>query len=188
MTIKLPEDIEQILKKSECLYTKTQIEIALDLMAENMTKDLATANPLFLCVVIGGIVPLGNLLPRLEFPLEVDYIHVTRYRGETRGGNLIWKAEPSGDLSNRTIVVVDDILDSGLTLKEVVDYCHRKGAKKVYTAVLVDKEAARQSNGLQKADYVGLPVDNRYVFGYGMDYKEYLRNAPGIFAVAPEHE
>ncbi len=188
MTIKLPEDIEQILKKSECLYTKAQIEEALDAMAAKMTDTLATSNPLFLCVVIGGIIPLGNLLPRLEFPLEVDYIHVTRFRGDTKGGNLVWKAEPSGDLKNRTIVVVDDILDSGITLKEVVSYCEKKGAKKVYTAVLVDKEEARQAEGLQRADYVGLPVDNRYVFGYGMDYKEYLRNVPGIFAVAPEHE
>lgn len=188
MSIKLPEDIEQILKKSECLYTKKQIESALDVMAAQMTKDLESENPLFLCVVVGGIVPLGNLLLRLEFPLEVDYVHVTRYRGETKGGQLIWKAEPSADLSGRTVVIVDDILDSGITLKEVVDYCLNKGAKKVFTAVLVDKAEARQAVGLQKADYVGMPVDNRYVFGYGMDYREYLRNVPGIFAVAPEHE
>jgi len=188
MTIKLPEDIEQILKKSECLYTKKQVEAALDTMADKITEDLADENPIFLCVVIGGIVPLGNLLPRLEFPLEVDYIHVTRYRGETSGGELVWKAEPTANLNNRTVIIVDDILDTGITLKAVVQHCKEKGAKAVYTAVLVDKVAARKPEGLQKADYVGLPVDDRYVFGYGMDYKEYLRNVPGIFAVAPEHQ
>ena len=188
MTIKLPEDIQEILKKSQCLYSKKEVEAALDRMADEISNDLADKNPILLCVVIGGIVPLGNLLPRLEFPLEVDYIHVTRYRGGTKGGGIYWKAEPSANLKGRTVLIVDDILDAGITLKEVVEHCEEKGAKEVHTAVLVDKTKARVPEGVQKADYVGLPVENRYVFGYGLDYKEYLRNAPGIYAVAEEHE
>lgn len=188
MTIKLPQDIQQILDKAECLYTREEVESALDHMAKNISRDLEKKNPILLCVVIGGIVPLGNLLPRLEFPLEVDYIHVTRYRGETKGGGVHWKAEPDANLSGRTVLIVDDILDGGITLKEIVNHCKEKGAKEVYTAVLVDKTEARLEEGLQKADYVGLPVVNRYLFGYGLDYKEYLRNAPGIYAVAEEHE
>lgn len=185
--VKLPEDIQEIYRKSTCLYTKSQVDDALDRMAVNICKVLAKENPVFLCVVVGGIVPLGNLLPRLDFPLEVDYIHATRYRGETSGGELHWRAKPSTDLSGRTVVIVDDILDSGITLQEVVKYCFEQGAQAVYTAVLVDKQHARQPEGLQKADFTGLMVGNQYVYGYGMDYKEYLRNAPGIFAVAPEH-
>lgn len=185
--VKLPEDIKDIYERSTCLYSKDQVDEALDRMAVNIGKVLVDDDPLFLCVVVGGIVPLGNLLPRLDFPLEVDYIHATRYRGEMSGGELHWKAKPSTPMTDRTIVVVDDILDSGITLQEVVKYCYEQGAKNVMTAVLVDKQHARQPEGLQKADFTGLMVGNHFVFGYGMDYKEYLRNAPGIFAVAPEH-
>lgn len=185
--IKLPQDIKEIFSQAKCLYTREQIDAALDVMAQKISDKLAHKNPVFLCVVIGGIVPLGNLLPRLDFPLEVDYVHVTRYRGETKGGLLQWKAEPTNSLIDRTVVVVDDILDSGLTLAEVMKYCREKGAGEVYSAVLVDKEEARQPGGIETADFTGVNVENLWVFGYGMDYKEYLRNAPGIYAVAPEH-
>jgi hypoxanthine phosphoribosyltransferase len=185
--IKLPQDIKEIFSQARCLYTREQIETALDEMAQKISEKLAAKNPVFLCVVIGGIVPLGNLLPRLDFPLEVDYVHATRYRGATSGGDLIWKAEPTSSLTGRTVVVVDDILDSGLTLAEVMNYCRNKGASEVYSAVLVDKTEARQHGGIPTADFTGVNVENLYVFGYGMDYKEYLRNAPGIYAVAPEH-
>lgn len=187
--MKLPEEIRTVMKTSDCLYTRDQVESALDCMAQEMNHKLANTNPIFLCVVLGGIIPMGNLLPRLNFPLELDYIHATRYKGKTRGeAQIIWKAKPSCDLKDRTVVIVDDVLDAGLTLKAIVDFCTEQGAKKVYSAALVDKTAARVPGGLQKVDFVGLEVPNRYLFGYGMDYKEYLRNAPGIFAIASEHE
>lgn len=184
----LPEQIRDVFAKATCIYSKPEIEQALDVMAHEISEKLADSNPLFLCVVVGGIVPLGNLLPRLEFPLEVDYVHATRYRNDIVGKELTWKAEPSTDLKNRTVVIVDDILDGGVTLQAIVDYCHAKKAKAVYTAVLVDKYDARLENGLKTADFFGLKIDNHFVFGYGMDYKGYLRNAPGIYMVAPEHE
>jgi hypoxanthine phosphoribosyltransferase len=184
----LPTHIHQVYAKATCLYTKVEVEAALDRMAHEINIKLADTNPIFLCLVVGGIVPLGNLLPRLDFALEVDYIHVTRYRGGTKGGKIEWRAEPSRSLKDRTVVVVDDILDIGLTLATIVDYCHAKGAKAIYSAVLVDKKHQRDPGGLANADFTGLYVGDYYVFGYGMDYKEYLRNAPGIFAVAKEHE
>jgi len=91
-------------------------------------------------------------------------------------------------LKDRAVLIVDDILDGGLTLSAIVDYCRAQGARSVLTAVLVDKLNARLPDGLHSADFCGLHVDNHYVFGYGMDYKGYLRNAPGIYMVAPEHE
>lgn len=185
----LPKKIREVFSEATCLYTKYQVEAALDKMATEISYQLAHTNPIFLCVVVGGMIPLGNLLPRLDFPLEVDYIHATRYRGKTTAGDTLhWRAVPSADLTNRTVVVVDDILDGGVTLANVVDYCKEKGAKEVYTAVLVDKLREREPDGYQKADFSGLTVDNRYVFGYGLDYKEYLRNAPGIYVVAPHHQ
>ncbi len=184
----LPEQIRDVFAKATCIYSKPEVEQALDVMAHEISEKLAESNPLFLCVVVGGIVPLGNLLPRLEFPLEVDYVHATRYRNDIVGKDLVWKAEPSTDLKNRNVVIVDDILDGGVTLQAIVDYCRAKKAQAVYTAVLVDKYDARLEKGLKSADFCGLKIENHYVFGYGMDYKGYLRNAPGIYMVAPEHE
>ena len=184
----LPDDIRDVFAKATCLYSKAEVDAALDKMATEISYKLSHSNPIFLCVVLGGIVPLGNLLPRLDFPLEVDYVHATRYGAETVGKELTWKVKPACSMKGRTVIVVDDILDGGVTLDAIIKYCYEKGAKEVYSAVLVDKEEARLPGGVPKADFCGLPVGNHYVFGYGMDYKGYLRNAPGIYMVAPEHE
>lgn len=184
----LPQKIREVFSKATCIYSKAQIDKALDQMAHEISEKLSHSNPIFLCVVIGGIIPLGNLLPRLDFPLELDYIHVSRYRGDIVGKDLQWKVLPSSSLKGRTVVIVDDILDGGVTMEAIVNYCHEQGAKEVFTAVLVDKLEARLPGGHPEADFCGLKVDNHYVFGFGLDYKEYLRNAPGIYRVAPEHE
>lgn len=184
----IPKHILDVYQKAVCLFSPKEIEAALARMATEIHRDLQDKNPIVLCVMVGGLVPLGNLLPRLEFPLELDYVHATRYRGETRGGELLWKVRASANLKDRTVLVVDDILDGGVTLAAILEDCRAQGAKEVLSAVLVDKEHKRVPSGLQKADYVGLKVDDHFIFGYGMDYDEYLRNAPGIFMVAPEHE
>lgn len=183
-----PDKIRAVYEKSTCLYTSKEVEAALDVMATNIRELLVDKNPIILCVMVGGLVPMGNLLHRLDFPLEVDYVHATRYRGDIYGGDLVWKVKPSLDLTNRTVLVVDDILDGGVTLAAILAEIKIMGASEVYSAVLVDKHHNRVENGLEKADFVGLEVDDHYIFGYGMDYNEYLRNAPGIFVVAPEHE
>ena len=166
--MQLPEDIYEIYKTAECIFTKKEVEKALDEMAVSISESLSDTNPIFLCVVIGGIIPVGNLLPRLDFPLEVDYIHVSRYRGKTSGGELWWKVTPTTSLKGRTVVVVDDILDGGITLASVINYCYMEEAKKVFSAVLVDKKKSiREPNGLNKADFHGLVVDDRFD---GLDY------------------
>ncbi|WP_133127334.1 hypoxanthine-guanine phosphoribosyltransferase [Legionella nagasakiensis] len=184
----IPNKIQTVYKRSSCLYTTEEVETALDRMAVDIRQVLHDKNPVIICVMIGGLVPMGNLLPRLDFPLEVDYVHATRYRGEISGGELHWKVRPTSNLQGRTVLVVDDILDGGVTLAAILAEIKTMGAAQVYSAVLVDKHHKRVDNGLEKADFVGLRVDDHYIFGYGMDYKEYLRNAPGIFIVAPEDE
>lgn len=184
----IPDHIREVFSKSTCLHSLDSIHNAINKMAIELSCAVSHTNPIFLCVVVGGIIPLGNLLPHLDFPLEVDYVHATRYRGETVGADLHWKAKPTSDLSGRTVVVLDDILDGGVTLAEIVKYCQAEGAEKVYTAVLVDKNHKREPEGVQTADFTGLEVEDHYVFGYGMDYKGYLRNAPGIYMVPPEYQ
>lgn len=184
----LPSHIQAVFERSTILFSKAEIEEALDKLAEQINESLSDKNPILLCVMIGGLVPVGNLLPRLDFPMELHYVHATRYRGETRGGELHWKASPDFNLQGRSVLIVDDILDGGATLAAIIDYCKKAGAAEVLTAVLVDKRHVREHGGLEKADFTALEVDDHYIFGYGMDYKEYLRNAPGIYVVAPEDE
>jgi len=184
-----PAKIKEVMDKATCLFTTAEIDAALDKMAEQVTADFADKNPVVICVMVGGILTMSNLVLRLGFPLEVDYVHATRYTGNIKAGDdLVWKVKPRLDLANRNVLIVDDILDGGLTLAAIVHAVEEMGASKVSTAVLVDKHHKRVPGGLQTADYVGLEVDDHYIFGYGLDYNEYLRNVPAIYVVAPEHE
>jgi hypoxanthine phosphoribosyltransferase len=176
-----PDEVTQVLAEADCLYTQAQVERQLDRMAKEITARFAKTNPIFLCVMTGAMVPAGHLLTRLNFPLELDYIHATRYANTTTGGELAWETEATISFKDRNIIIFDDILDEGVTLAAIVDYCNQLGACEVTTAVLVEKLHDRK-HGIQ-ADYVGMQIEDRYVFGYGMDYKGYLRNIPGIYAV-----
>ncbi len=176
-----PQHIRDVYARSDLIYSESQIEAAYGRMAADITKRLADANPLVLCVMVGGLIPAGQLLPRLNFPLQVDYLHATRYRGATRGGSLRWIVAPSFSMQDRVVLLIDDILDEGVTLAAICAACREAGAQEVLTAVLLDKQHSRKNN--MKADFTGLPVVDKYVFGCGMDYQGYLRNAPGIHAI-----
>jgi hypoxanthine phosphoribosyltransferase len=175
------KEIDQVKTNALCLFNEQQVEAALDRMAADITVSLHDQNPLVLCVINGGIIITGKLLPRLDFPLNLDSINASRYRNATSGGDTVhWLYKPATALKDRTLLIVDDILDEGHTLRAIVDYCQAEGAAAIYTAVLLDK-ALHKDKPIQ-ADFVGLPVENHYLFGYGMDYKAYLRNAAGIYA------
>ncbi len=174
------DEIKRVEENAEKIYSEAQVEQAIDEIAETINSQLAETNPVMLCVLNGGIVTAGKLLTRLNFPLTIDAINASRYRNSTSGAEINWLHKPETDLKNRTILLIDDILDEGITLKAIYDYCQQQGATKVFSAVLVNKNLGRQKP--IRADFVGLETPNRYLFGYGMDYKGYLRNAPGIFA------
>jgi hypoxanthine phosphoribosyltransferase len=174
-------EVRRVLAEADCLYNTEQVEASITDMARAIEQRLADDNPLVLCVVIGGIILTGKLLPQLNFPLELDYIHATRYRGDITGKEIEWRVEPAKEMQGRTVLVIDDILDEGNTLAAIVQLCQDAGASQVCTAVLVEKNHDRKAD--IKADFVGLQTEDRYLFGYGMDYKDQLRNAPGIYAV-----
>lgn len=175
--------IQQVFDEADCLCTESEVEAAIDRIAAQLNAQLKDRNPLFYCVMNGGLVFAGRLLPRLHFPLQVDYMHATRYRQETSGGELGWKVKPEHSPKGRCVLIVDDILDEGHTLAAIIDYCKKEGAAEVFTAALVDKKHDRKAYPNMKCDFTGLEVADRFLFGYGMDYKGYWRNAPGIYAV-----
>lgn len=175
------DTIKKVEAESDCLSDSKQLNNALDTLAKNITTDLENKDPLILCVMTGGVVPTGHLVTRLAFPLQLDYIHATRYRGETSGGELHWIQEPSISLKDRNVLIIDDIFDEGITLLEIAKYCKEKGAASVKSVVLVNKLHDRKAD--YKPDYVGIDIEDRYLFGFGMDYKNYLRNVNAIHAV-----
>lgn len=182
------EKIRQITSRSRCVYSKADIETALDRMAHEITAQLAGSNPIILSVMIGGIIPTGHLVTRLDFPLQMDYVHVTRYGRDLRGGDLHWLVTPRISLKDRHILIVEDVLDGGLTLASIVDYCHKQGAASVRTAVVVDKQREREEGALQQADFTGLSIENKFLYGFGLDVEGYLRNVFSVNTVAKEDD
>lgn len=175
------EHLESVTRQAETLFSRADVEEAIRRVATQITERLADDNPVVLTVLNGGIIFCGGLLLELGFPLELDSLSVSRYHGQTRGGSLIeWRLKPSTPLNGRTVLLVDDVLDEGVTLAELKRFCLDEGAKQVLIAVLIEKKLGREKPC--QADFVGLEADDRYLFGFGMDYRNYLRNAAGIFA------
>jgi len=182
MTVDLVEII-RAREEADCLVDADQVEAALDRMAAEITAALRDTNPMIYAVMNGALILAGRILPRLPFPLEVTYLHATRYGHALQGTLLDWRVRPTQDLRGRTVLVLDDILDEGHTLNAIIEYLKEEGADKVYSAVLTHKLHDRKAYPGMRADFTGLDVADRFLFGCGMDYKGYWRNAPGIYAV-----
>lgn len=174
-------DFKAILARSDLLFDRPALEAAIDRMAAEISAKLHGTHPVYVTVLTGGLITAGMLAPRVDVDLDFDYVHVTRYHGGTSGGELYWKARPRHDFAGRVVLFVDDILDEGHTLEALKKYALEAGASAVYIAVLVRKEHDRCVPGVT-ADFVGLTVPDRYVFGFGMDYEEHGRSLFGIYA------
>ena len=176
-----PEEARALLAGAELIHSAAAVQTALDEVAGRIRAQLADRNPLVLCVMAGGVIFCGQLLPKLDFPLDFDYLHATRYGAETQGGKISWRSAPWISVKDRTVLVVDDILDEGVTLAAVKESLKRLGATEVLLAVFADKLNGKQKPVL--ADFVGLTVPDRFVFGYGMDAGGAWRNLPAIYAL-----
>jgi len=170
-----------LLEGSELLHDAADVEACLDRLAAEIAARWAHDFPVVLCVMGGAVVFAGRLLPRLGFPLEFDYLHATRYRDGTRGGEIEWRGLPRIDVRGRGVLLLDDILDEGHTLAAVRAKLVELGAARVEIAVLAEKTLPRAKP--VSADYVGLNVPDRYVFGMGMDVYGLWRNLPAIHAL-----
>ena len=176
-----PEQARQVLDQAELVCDAAAVNGAIRRMAAEITAALGEFNPLLVVVMHGGIYLAGQILPLLGFPLDLDYVHVSRYGDATRGGKLNWKALPTQSAKGRAVLVLDDILDAGHTLAAVREHLLAAGAASVHCAVLTEKQTG--SPKPFSPDFVGLNVPNRYVFGCGMDVSGAWRNLPAIYAL-----
>ena len=180
MTISI-QRAHKILQQAEMLYSAEQVQAALHKVAQQINAALADAHPLVLSVMGGAVVFSGQLLPLLDFPLDFDYVHVSRYGDARNGGAMHWKVEPRENVRGRVVLLLDDILDEGHTLAALCERVMALGAGKCYSAVFADKDHGRKKP--IRADFVGMELPNRFVFGYGMDIEGAWRNLPAIYAV-----
>jgi hypoxanthine phosphoribosyltransferase len=170
------------LQNADLLFDRATLDVEIVRMAGEIDASLAGERPVFLTVMHGALIFAGQLALAMRTDLEFDYVHATRYRGLTTGSELHWLREPKLSLEGRVVLLVDDILDEGHTLKAVREACSALGARRVLVATLCNKLHDRRADGIA-SDFNGVDLPDRYVFGYGMDYYEQARNLPGIYAL-----
>jgi len=173
---------KQLLENAQLIHTPAVVAAAITRLSQEITEELSDKSPIMICVMGGGVIFTGQLLTQLTFPLEVDYVHASRYQNNTVGKTLTWQSLPKLNLSNRTVLLLDDILDEGITLLAIKEKCLELGAKVVFSAVLVEKTLSHTKP--IAADFVGLDVPDCYVFGYGMDAYGWWRNLSAIYALS----
>lgn len=176
-----PAEARTLLAEADLICPADEVARTVDRLAGEIGACLADEQPLVLTVMGGAVVFAGQLLPKLDFPLDCDYLHVTRYGAATSGGSLLWVAEPRMPVKDRVVLVLDDILDEGITLAAIKSRLMEQGATRCLVAVFSDKDIGRSKP--ITPDFVGLRLPNRYVFGFGMDVKGAWRNLPAIYAV-----
>ena len=174
--------LSDALANADLLVDRPAIEAMITRMGAEIDAALQGERALFLTVMNGALMFAGQLALAIRTDLEFDYVHATRYRGATTGHDLHWLREPVVPMTGRTVLLVDDILDEGHTLKAVRDDCLRRGARRVLIASLCTKKHDRLVEGIA-SDFNGVELPDRYVFGYGMDFHEQGRNLPGIYAL-----
>jgi hypoxanthine phosphoribosyltransferase len=179
-----PEKARRVLETADVVCTGTEISAAVTRLAREISAALSDSFPLVLCVMRGSVVFAGQLLPQLRFPLELDYLDITRYGDATRGGEIEWRVVPQEAVRGRAVLVVDDILDEGHTLAAIHGKLVSTGARRVLSAVLAVKDIGRPRQ--VSPDFIGVTLPDRYVFGYGMDVRGAWRNLPDIYALTEE--
>jgi hypoxanthine phosphoribosyltransferase len=170
------------LARARLVHARAALMPAIERMGQQIGHDYKGLRPVFMTVMHGGLIFAGHLALAIPIDLEFDYLHATRYRGATSGGEIHWLRQPSVRLRRRHVLLVDDIFDEGHTMAAIREYCQGQGAASVKIAVLCVKQHERRVPGLD-VDYVGVEVPDRYVFGFGMDFHEQGRNLPGIYAI-----
>ena len=175
------DTIQALIRKSSVIYSEIEIETVIKNIADEVNQTIKTDDLYVLCVMNGALIFAGQLLPRLEKNIQYSYIHATRYAASLTGGPIHWLVKPPIDIEGKTVLILDDILDEGITLREIAATCLAMKAKAIYTAVLFDKEIAKEKSYFP--NFIGLKVPNRFVFGYGLDCKGLGRNLPHLYAL-----
>ncbi len=182
MADELLDEVQQVRDQAQLVHDAAVVDNAIDRLAAQITEDYRQLNPLLLFALKGGCYLGSRLMDKLDFALQIEMVQLSRYQDQLTGGQLETGITPATPFADRHLLIVDDILDQGVTLAGLVGFCHAGQAATVGSVVLIDKQCSRPTD--INADYVGLTAPDRYLFGCGMDYKGYWRNLPAIYALA----
>lgn len=174
-------EAQKLLADADLVCGEEDVRNAVLRLAREITASLEDAFPMVISVMGGAVILTGQLLPLLAFPLEFGAVEVTRYGKGTTGRGIDWRLAPKDEVRGRTVLVIDDILDEGITLSALRDKLLEMGAARVLAAVFADKDLGRAKP--IAADFVGVRVPDRYVFGFGMDAYGLWRNLPAVYAL-----
>ncbi|MDP8202612.1 MAG: hypoxanthine phosphoribosyltransferase [Candidatus Tenebribacter burtonii] len=166
-------DIEKILK------TETEIQEIIKQLGKQISKDYEGKNPIMICILKGGIVFLSDLMRSISIKVELDFMSLSSYGNSTKSSGVVRiKKDIDADILDRDVIIVEDIVDSGLTLKYLDEYFMQHNPASVKICTLLDKPKAHKID--INIDYVGFEVGNEFVVGYGLDYAQKYRNLPYI--------
>ncbi len=178
-------DYPAMLSHLELLHDEMEVTAAYERIAREIDRDYHTSNPVVITVLTGGMIPTIEITNRLRIPLELDFLHATRYQGQLSGGEIAWMVSPRIPIEGRNILIIDDILDEGDTLKAIVHFCQERKAANIRSVVLARKNQPQKI----QADYIGFTVPaNRYLVGCGMDYRGHWRHLRAIYTLIDDPE
>jgi len=173
--------------KPQILLTRQEIEAAVSRLATEITRDYHDKHPLLIGVLKGSFMFMADLIRRLDFPLEVEFIGLSSYgRGSQTSGKIRVVQGLRSAVKDRNILVIEDIIDTGLTVAFLLDYLQKKKPASLKLCVLTDKPSRRQVP--VTIDYLGFTVPNKFIVGYGLDWDEKFRNLPDICFLEGEEQ
>ena len=174
------QDIERV------LLTNEQIQSRIQELGKELMRDYADKNPVFIGVLKGVVVFYSDMIRAFDAHCQLDFMWISSYKGTQSTGNMMVRQDVSADLKGRHVVILEDILDTGRSLKFVVQHLKDKGAASVRVCTLLDKPEGRLPGYEIQAEYVGFTIPNAFVVGYGLDYNERYRNLPYEGILKPE--
>lgn len=161
------------------LISRAQIEARVAEMGREITRDFAGREMIALCVLKGAVFFCSDLVRQIDLDVALDFIQVSSYGNEKYSSGVVTiLKEPQLDMHGKSVLIVEDIIDSGLSMREVHRYIEGRGADLVKTATFLDKPAARKVEF--RPDYVGFSIEPQFVIGYGLDFAEKYRNLPEV--------
>lgn len=168
----------------EVLISPGRIARRVRQLSADISRDFSGHDVMVVSLLSGTVLFLADLIRHLSFPLRLDFIGVSSYGGGTTSGTLVFTKELRLDIRGRDVLLVDDILDTGRTMKRVMEVLEKLGPRRIRTCVLLDKPARRTER--IRADYIGFTIPDLFVVGYGLDYAERYRNLPFVGVLKPE--
>ena len=171
------------IKDKEFLLSISEEDVmqAVHSVAEKMNEDLKNDNPLFICVLNGAFMFASDLMKHINFPCEITFIKLSSYEGIYSTGAVKEILGLNESVVGRNVVIIEDIVDTGVTMERILESLSSKGVKSVKIATFLQKPAALTRN--IEVDYVGIKIPNEFIIGYGLDYDGYGRNMKAIYTV-----